>query len=119
MYFLCVSHQKKQKKTRIEISLVSSGHQLRMLEQKEGKFLQNLDPKREIRSTFPPKEHNAHPLTREEGIPFGKEVVRLRLPVFFIRNPASMETFSQHTLCNYFLFSVTLFVANHMFFLRQ
>ncbi len=27
--------------------------------------------------------------------------------------------FSQHTLCNYFLFSVTLFVANHMFFLRQ
>lgn len=91
MYFLCVSHQKKLKKTRMQISEVSSGHQLRMLEQKEGKFLQNLDPKREIRTKFPPKEHNAHPLTREEGIPFGKEVVRLRLPVF-IRNPASMET---------------------------
>lgn len=92
MYFLRVSHQKKLKKTRMQISEVSSGHRLRLLEQKEGKFLQNLDPKREIRKKFPPKEHNAHPLTREEGIPSGKEVVRSRLPVFFIRNPASMES---------------------------
>lgn len=75
----------------MQISEVSSGLQLRILEQREGKFLQSFDPKREIRKTFPPKEHNAHPLTREEGIPFGKEVVRSRLPVFFIRNPASME----------------------------
>lgn len=89
----------------MQISEVSSGLQLRILEQRGGKFLQSFDPKREIRKTFPPKEHNAHPLTREEGIPFGKEVVRSRLPVFFIRNPCVYGEGSHST------FSVTISFA--------
>lgn len=69
--------------------------------------------------TFPPKEHNVHPLASEEGIPFGKVVVMSScLPFSFTRNPVSMERVLTAHFLLLFPFLRYALVANHIFLQR-